>query len=88
VETILARLYPIKQAIIQTAARTIPGLGVKARHAAYVMCQYWVTPIDHIDWDARAVRLLIEAVCYIARAPSPSCEAILAPNGRWRCVIN
>jgi hypothetical protein len=33
-EAILARLYPIEQAIMQTRARTIAGLGVKARHAA------------------------------------------------------
>ena len=25
--------------------------------------EYWDAPIDKIDWDARAVRLLIEAVC-------------------------
>jgi hypothetical protein len=51
---------------MQTPARTITGLGVKARRAAYVMSQYWEAPIDQIDWDARAVRLLIEAVCEIA----------------------
>jgi hypothetical protein len=69
VEAILARLYPIEQAIMATPAHTIVGLGVKARHAAYVMSQYWEAPIDQIDWDARAVRLLIEAVCDAARAP-------------------
>jgi len=35
VEEILARLDPIERAIMATAARTIAGLGVKARHAAY-----------------------------------------------------
>ena len=50
-------------------ARTIAGLGVKARHAAYVTSQYWNEPIDKIDWDARAVRLLIEAVCDSAPRP-------------------
>jgi hypothetical protein len=69
VEAILARLYPVEQAIMATPAHTIVGLGVKARHAAYVMSQYWEAPIDQIDWDARAVRLLIEAVCDAARAP-------------------
>jgi len=69
VEAILARLYPIEQAIMATPAHTIVGLGVKARHAAYVMSQYWEAPIDQIDWDARAIRLLIEAVCDAARAP-------------------
>lgn len=68
VEAILATLYPIELAIMQTRAQTITGLAVKARHAAYVMSQYWEAPLDQIDWDARAVRLLIEAVCETAGA--------------------
>jgi hypothetical protein len=71
IETVLASLDPIERAIMQTQARTIAGLGVKARHAAYVMSQYWEDPIDQIDWDAQAVRLLIEAVCDVARTPLP-----------------
>jgi hypothetical protein len=43
---ILARLYPVEQRIMQTPARTIAGLAVKARDAAYVMSQYWEVPID------------------------------------------
>jgi hypothetical protein len=70
-EAILARLYPIEQAIMQTRARTIAGLGVKARHAAYVMSQYWEEPIGQIDWEAQAVRLLVEAVCDVACTPLP-----------------
>ena len=70
-ESILAHLYPIEQAIMATPAHTIVGLGVKARHAAYVMSQYWEAPIDQIDWDTRAARLLIEAVCEVARMPLP-----------------
>ena len=70
-EAILARLYPIEQAIMQTPARSIAGLGVKARHAAYVMSHYWEEPIDQIDWEAQAIRLLIEAVCDFARTPLP-----------------
>jgi hypothetical protein len=68
-EAILARLYPIEQAIMQTPARSIAGLGVKARHAAYVMSHYWEEPIGQIDWEAQAIRLLIEAVCDFARTP-------------------
>ena len=71
VEAALARLCPIEQAIMATPARTIVGLGVKARHAAYVMSHYWEAPIDRIDWDAQAVRLLVEAVCDLARSPLP-----------------
>jgi hypothetical protein len=74
-EAILARLYPIEQAIMTTPARTIKGLGVKARHAAYVMSHYWEAPIEQIDWDGRAMRLLIEAVCGLAHVPLPGCEA-------------
>src|SRR6266480_7758396 len=69
VEATLARLAPIERAIMETPACTIAGLGVKARHAAYVLSQYWEAPIDQIDWDARAVRLLIEAICDVAHTP-------------------
>jgi hypothetical protein len=71
IEPVLARLYPIERAIMRTPACTIAGLGVKARHAAYVMSQYWEEPIDQIDWEAQAVRLLIEAVCNVSRTPLP-----------------
>jgi hypothetical protein len=71
VEAILARLCPIERSIMATPARTIAGLGVKARHAAYVTSQYWSAPVDKFDWDAQAVRLLIEAVCDLANAQSP-----------------
>jgi hypothetical protein len=71
VETILARLDPIERAIMATPARTIAGLGVKARHAAYVVSQCWEKPVDQIDWEAKAVRLLIEAACEVAHMPLP-----------------
>jgi hypothetical protein len=70
-EEILARLDPIERAIMATKALTIAGLGVKARHAAYVTSQYWNEPIDEIEWESRAVRLLIEAVCDAAPRPLP-----------------
>ena len=60
---------PVEQAIMWTPASTIAGLGVKARHAAYVLSQHWEAPIDRINWDARAVRLLIEAICDVAHTP-------------------
>jgi hypothetical protein len=71
-ELILERLYPIERAIMEMRAHTIAGLGVKARHAAYVISQYWDVPIDKIDWDAQTIRLLIEAVCDFASKPLPS----------------
>ncbi|MGA7808669.1 hypothetical protein [Bradyrhizobium sp.] len=69
VEAILTRLDSIERAIMETPAHTLAGLGVKARHAAYVLSQYWEVPIDRIDWDTRAVRFLIEAVCDVAHTP-------------------
>ena len=69
-EAILARLYPIERAIMAAPACTIVGLGVKARHAAYVMSQYWDEPARKIDWEAQVVRLLIESVCEVAQTPS------------------
>ena len=71
VEAILERLYPIERAIMSAPAHTIIGLGVKARHAVYVMSQYWEEPTDKIDWEAQIIRLLIEAVCYVARTHCP-----------------
>jgi hypothetical protein len=56
---------------METPARTVAGLGVKARHAAYVMSEYGDAPIDKIDWDARGVRLLIESVCESAGLSLP-----------------
>jgi hypothetical protein len=71
IEATLGRLQPVETAIMAMPARTIGGLGVKARHAAYVMSEYWNGPIDRIDWDARAVRRLIEAVCESAGTALP-----------------
>ena len=60
IESMLASLEPIEQAIMAMPARTIVGLGVKARHAAYVISGHWDAPIDQIDWDARACRATIK----------------------------
>jgi hypothetical protein len=67
IEATLARLEPIEYA----PACTPTSLGVKARHAAHVMSEYWNGSINQMDWDARAVRLLIEAVCKAAHVPLP-----------------
>ncbi len=68
-EAVLARLDPIERAIMETPAHTIIGLSVKARHLAYVVSEYWEAPIDQIEWQGRAIRLLVEAICNIADAP-------------------
>jgi hypothetical protein len=69
IESMMVSLEPIEQAIMATPARTIAGLAVKARHAAHVISEHWDAPIDQTDWDARAVRFLIEAVCDLAHTP-------------------
>ncbi|WP_315783177.1 hypothetical protein [Bradyrhizobium sp. SZCCHNPS1003] len=66
IESVLARMECVERAIMATPARTIVGLGVKARHAAYVVSEHWDSPIEQISWDARAVRLLIETICKAA----------------------
>jgi hypothetical protein len=71
IESVLARLSPIERAIMATPAQTIVGLGIKARHAAYVVSEHWDVPIDQLEWDARAVRLLIEAICKVAGVRLP-----------------
>ncbi|WP_316215113.1 hypothetical protein [Bradyrhizobium sp. SZCCHNR2035] len=68
-EAVLARLDPIERAIMETPAYTVRGLSVKARHLAYVLSEYWEAPIDQIEWQGRAIRLLVEAICNIADAP-------------------
>ena len=46
IETMLGRLEPIELAIMATPARTVAGLGVKARHAAYGASEYWNAPLE------------------------------------------
>jgi hypothetical protein len=45
-EAMLGRLEPIELAIMATPAQSVAGLGVKARHAAYAMSEYWNAPIQ------------------------------------------
>jgi len=71
IESVLTRLEPVERAIMATPARTIVGLGVKARHVAYVLSEHWDAPIEQIDWDARSARLLIEAICKAAGVQLP-----------------
>ena len=66
IEEILSLLDPIERAIMTTPAETVVGLGVKARHAAHVLSHYWNDSTDALDWDVRAVRLLIESTCSVA----------------------
>ncbi|MGJ4892629.1 hypothetical protein ACQR0Z_28395 [Bradyrhizobium sp. HKCCYLS3077] len=65
-EAVLNSLDPIERAIMAIPARTVVGLGVKARHAAHVLSNYWMDVPESLDWDARTVRHLIESACSVA----------------------
>jgi len=43
------------------------------------MSEYGDAPIDKIDWDARAVRLLIESVC---KVPAYPCRFVVTTRRR------
>lgn len=66
IEALLKLLEPIERAIIAVPAVSVVGLGVKARHAAHVLSHYWTDSPERLDWDARAVRRLIESTCTVA----------------------
>ena len=87
IEAILLRLYPIEQEIIQTPASTIVGLGVKARHAAHVMSQCWEEELGQMDWEARAARCLIEAVCDVAGMALPFHDSEVNERARIRATL-
>jgi hypothetical protein len=74
IEAFLARMEPIERAILTIPADSLAGVAVKARVAAHVVSNYWDVPLDQLDLDARAFRLLVEAVCNVAGAllPFPS----------------
>ncbi|NPV20018.1 MULTISPECIES: hypothetical protein [Bradyrhizobium] len=66
IEAVLSSLDPIEKAIMAIPAKTVVGLGVKARHAAHVLSNYWTDVPERLDWDARTVRHLIESACSVA----------------------
>ena len=68
-EALLARLDPIERAIMGSPAQTITGLSVKARDLPCVLSEYSKGPIDQTGWEGRAVRVLVEAICEVARVP-------------------
>jgi hypothetical protein len=53
------------------ACLAIAGVAVKARVAAHVVSNYWDVPLDQLDLDAKAFRLLVEAVCNVAGTSLP-----------------
>jgi hypothetical protein len=80
-EAILDRLDPVGSAIMATPARSVVGLAVKARHAAYLVSHYWSEPIERMDLHRRAVRLLIEQVCRFAGVPLPFTDDRVSSSG-------
>lgn len=71
IEAFLAGMEPIERAILTIPADSIAGVAVKARVAAHVVSNYWDVPLDQLDLDARAFRLVVEAVCNVAGASVP-----------------
>jgi hypothetical protein len=71
IETQLARMAPIENAIMAIPAEGIAGIAVKARVAGHIVSNYWDVPLGELDLDARAFRVLIEAICDIAGASLP-----------------
>src|SRR5260370_42086894 len=64
-------LGPIMRAIMSTPARSIAGLRVKTLAAIEANGRLWdETPRD-LDYDAEAVRSLIEAACAYTGVPVP-----------------
>jgi hypothetical protein len=81
IETQLARMAPIENAIMAIRAEGIAGIAVKARVAAHIVSNYWDVPVGQLDLDARAFRVLIEAICDIAATPLPFLPAVNATLG-------
>jgi hypothetical protein len=71
IEAHLAKMEPVESAILAIPARGMAGLEVKARVAAHVVSNYWDVPLDRLDFDARVVRLVIDAVFGAAGVPHP-----------------
>jgi hypothetical protein len=60
------------------------GIAVKARVAAHIVSNYWDVPLDRLDIDARAFRLLVEAVFSAAEVSLP----FLSDSGPVRSPFN
>jgi hypothetical protein len=70
-EAVDVRLDPIIDAIQATPARTLAGVAVKARAAAYTIEECWRKPQDELDWQETVLRDLIEGVCALAGVDLP-----------------
>jgi hypothetical protein len=64
-------MEPLEHAILATPADVIEDIAVKARLAAHLASNYWEVPSDRLDLEARAFRLLVEAVCDVAGVSLP-----------------
>ena len=80
-EAILERLDPVGSAIMATPAGSVVGLGVKARHVAYLVSHYWSEPIERMDLHRRAVCLLIEQVCLFSGDALPFANDRVTSSG-------
>jgi hypothetical protein len=71
IEAFLAAMEPLEHAILATPADGLEDIAVKARLAAHLASNYWEVPSDRLDLEARAFRLLVEAICDVAGVSLP-----------------
>ena len=64
-------MVPIESSILAIPAQGMTGLEVKARVAAQVLSNYWEVQIDCLDFEARIIRLLIDAIFDVAGVSHP-----------------
>ncbi|WOH70675.1 hypothetical protein RX330_20475 [Bradyrhizobium sp. NDS-1] len=67
-DDILTEAGPVCRAILAAPARTVAGLAVKARLAAFGAPTYWQKSDEDADWDILVMRQLVESVIHTASA--------------------
>jgi hypothetical protein len=74
-ESVNWQIDPIAREIRETPVQTIAGLRAKAIDAVYLSWQLWEKSARDLDWDQRALRSLLEAVCTLTGLDIPE-EAV------------
>jgi hypothetical protein len=74
-ESVNWQIDPIAREIRDTPAQTIAGLRAKAIDAIFLSWQLWEKSTPDLDWEQRALRSLLEAVCTLTGLDIPE-EAV------------
>jgi hypothetical protein len=80
----ILELDPIIREIMHTPATSTAGLRVKTLAAIEVNSDLWHEPFCDRDYDKRAVRSVIEAVCVVTEIPVSCCLCAAAHDERDR----